>query len=127
MPKKRGFTLVEVIATIAIMALITIIVTPNIISYLNKGKEGQYKTLEAQIITAAKDYYIKNKDEVADNSDRIILSNIKNAIDEEFKKNNKIIDPINSNKCFKDSSYVQITRNLGQQIKFEFKPTTESC
>jgi len=117
---KKGFTLVELIATITIMLLITVIVTPNIIKYVDRGKDRQYEQLESQIISAAKDYYIKNKDD----GTSIPLSELINEIDEEFIKNGKIIDPRNSGKCLTGNVIVELN---GQRINYSYTPSTENC
>jgi len=127
MPSKKGFTLVEIIATITIMLLITIIVTPNIITYIDRGKDRQYEQLESQIISAAKDYYIKNKDSVASNSNQIPLNNLTNKIDEEFIKSGEIIDPRNSGKCLTGAVLVELDGLNGQRVNYSYTPSSEDC
>lgn len=58
---KKGFTLVEVILTIAIMALLLIILIPNIFSLISKNKESSCNSLRDNIISAAKMYVTENK------------------------------------------------------------------
>jgi len=53
----KGFTLVELIATIAIITLLTIIVAPSVISSLNSGKNKSYEILVANIVTASQELY----------------------------------------------------------------------
>ena len=125
MPNKKGFTLVELIATVTIMLLITIIVTPNIMNHFNKGTDEKYKLLEAQILSAAESYYLKNKDSVADNGNKIPLSSIINEIDEEFRnENDKIINPKNSGDCLGGDVIVEIS---GQRTKYSYTKQTISC
>ena len=53
----KGFTLVELIATIAILALIVTISVPIVTSVINNSKEKNYTILVSNIKTAAKTYY----------------------------------------------------------------------
>lgn len=53
----KGFTLIELIATIAIITLLTIIVAPSVINSLNSGKNKSYEILVANIVTASKELY----------------------------------------------------------------------
>lgn len=125
MPNKKGFTLVELIATVTIMLLITIIVTPNIMNYFNKGKNEKYKLLEAQILSAAESYYLKNKDSVASNENKISLGNLINDIDDEFKDDNgNIINPNNSGECLGGDVIVEI---IGQRTKYSYTKDITAC
>ncbi len=54
---KKGFTLIELLAVIVIIALIGVLIAPNVINTLESGKESSYKILINNIVTAAKTYY----------------------------------------------------------------------
>ncbi len=47
--KKKGFTLIELIAVIAILSVLAIIAVPRVISYVEKSKIVAIKT-EAKVI-----------------------------------------------------------------------------
>ena len=53
----KGFTLVEVIAVVVIIALLGMIAIPNVISTINKGKDTSYEILVKDINIAAKQLY----------------------------------------------------------------------
>ena len=53
----KGFTLVEVIAVVVIIALLGMIAIPNVISTINKGKDTSYEILVNDIKIAAKQLY----------------------------------------------------------------------
>ena len=54
---QKGFTLVEVIATVVIITVLTIVVIPSVFSSLNASKEKSYEIMVANIITASKELY----------------------------------------------------------------------
>ena len=60
--KKNGFTLVELLAVIIILGIITTIFVPNTIKLLKENNLKIYKIKENELINAAKDYanYDKN-------------------------------------------------------------------
>ena len=49
--KNRAFTLIELIAVLVIMSIITLLATPNIISLMNKGKEDSFRPEVKTILT----------------------------------------------------------------------------
>lgn len=60
--KKNGFTLVELLAVIVILGVITTIFVPNTIKLLKENNLKIYKIKESELVKAAKDYanYDKN-------------------------------------------------------------------
>ena len=60
--KKNGFTLVELLAVIIILGVITTIFVPNTIKLLKENNLKIYKIKESELVKAAKDYtnYDKN-------------------------------------------------------------------
>lgn len=54
---KQGFTLVELIAAVAIISLFTIIVVPNAFKVLNTSNQKSYEILVNNIVTASKELY----------------------------------------------------------------------
>lgn len=53
----QGFTLIEVIAAVAIIALLGVVATPSILNSINNSKEKSYRILVSNIATAAVSLY----------------------------------------------------------------------
>lgn len=61
---KKGFTLIETIMVIAILALLMLILVPNVIVLINKNNIKSCHNLEDSIINSAKMYVTNNKYEL---------------------------------------------------------------
>ena len=61
---KKGFTLIETIMVIAILALLMLILVPNVIILINKNNTKSCHNLEDSIINSAKMYVASNKYEL---------------------------------------------------------------
>ena len=57
----KGFTLVEVIAVVVIMAILAIILIPSVTKYINEGREEALDGLKKSIVIAAKEYINDNR------------------------------------------------------------------
>lgn len=53
----KGFTLVELLGVVVILAILVGIITPSILKSLNNGKQTSYDILIENIIVASKSYY----------------------------------------------------------------------
>ena len=62
MKKNNGFTLVELLVVIAIIAMLSVLVIPNIIGVNSNIKERNYEQLQKSIISAAELYGTNNPD-----------------------------------------------------------------
>lgn len=58
---KKGFTIVELLVTIALLAIISTIAVMSITSFINKNKENNYEILKNTIIEASKEYVADNR------------------------------------------------------------------
>lgn len=61
---RRGFTLIEAIMVIALIALLSIVLVPNIMVFINKNNKNSCEKLIDNIESAAKMYVNQNKYEL---------------------------------------------------------------
>ena len=57
---KKGFTLAELLAVVAILAIIILVAVPTFNKYVFNSKEEYYKTLESSVRTAGMEYMSEN-------------------------------------------------------------------
>jgi prepilin-type N-terminal cleavage/methylation domain-containing protein len=57
---KKGFTIIELIVAVAIIAVLATIVAANVIQYIPKGKNAAIKAQMKQIPNAATDFFYTN-------------------------------------------------------------------
>lgn len=113
--KKRGFTLIELICAIAILAILSTITITVVVKRINESKEKAYDTLIESIELAAKNYVINNEESLSSyaNNDWINIP-IETLINSNsFNKsliNPKTKEPIPS------TNYVYVTRNYNGKI-----------
>ena len=80
--KNQGFTLVELVATIAIMLLVTTIAVPSIISIVNKSEDKLDSATKKQLIAYAKSYVKENNFTIEKNKTYCVL--VSNLTDTEI-------------------------------------------
>ena len=61
MVNRRGFTLVEVLAVVIILSVLSIMVIPNVSEYVAQGKDEYNKSLKKTLTLAGKNFYSDNK------------------------------------------------------------------
>lgn len=64
--KRKGFTLVELLAVLVILGMLSLIVVPNVISVMKNQKNNLYNTQINLIIDAAEGYVAENVFSITD-------------------------------------------------------------
>lgn len=88
---KKGFTLVELLAVIVILAVILTIAVPNMFKIIDKSKQDSYDNQVKMITDAAKKYVVSNNVTIdAENGSYITVAHLVSAgFFEETPKNPK--------------------------------------
>lgn len=110
MKNKKGFTLVEIMGVMTILALLLIVTVPAIVNSIKKSDIDEIARIEKDIFLATEVYVQKNEIEVTDVGTFV---SIQSLITEEYVRydNIKTIDDIKS-------KYVKVTKeNL--EYKYE--------
>ena len=122
---KKGFTIVELLASIAIMALIIIISVPAYEGISKTIKEQNLNSKISMIEQATKSYVNKyHKDKVYDGNKNILLFSIpylieKNVISADDLEKNTISDPLNGGIL---KGYVKVIYDIDNyEIKTEYE------
>lgn len=129
---KNGFTLIETIMVIAILALLMLILVPNVISLINKNNIKSCQNLEASIKNAAKVYVTNNKYQLGFNcntSEKIstVTISIQNLIDSGDLKlqNNELVNPKN-NEAIQPNEIVEVTYDCNKKtFTYDFSLTCD--
>ena len=66
MKMKKGFTLVEIMIVVAIIAILAAIAIPNFVKYRKESQEASCKSTRAQIVTAAENWGSKSENSSAE-------------------------------------------------------------
>ena len=121
MREKNGFTLLELMAVIVVLALLTLIIYPPIESALIKSRNQSYETQISEIEEGAKNWAADHITELPD-EDNSIKVTIKTLEDGGYIAED-LIDP-RYNKPLDKNKAVIIT-NVGNQYQYKFEDRTD--
>ena len=113
---KKGFTLIEILATIIILAIIFVIAVPQISKIINNSKISIYRKNEEVLIKAASLYALRNQEyypSIIGDTKEITLNQL-----QEVKYISEIINP--ENKTEECKGYVLITKI--EQDEYDYTP-----
>ena len=117
--KKKGFTLIEILAVIIILGIVAIIAIPAVSSYITDSRNKTYKAHEATMEEAAKSLTVEcidGKENCTlpnkDNSSEIYLSEL---IEKGFSE--KLQNPQGEGYCNEELSYVRVV-NKGKGYEY---------
>ena len=105
--RKKGFTLVELLATIIILGLLSAVIYVSVTSILNRGNDSYYASQEDMLILAGREYYADHRSELPDNTGDTSNVTLETLIDQNY------IDPIkdrNENDCDFENSGVTVQK-----------------
>ena len=102
MKNKKGFTLVELLCVIVILALISVMATTGIIALSSRSKENMYCAKLEMISSIARDYAVKYEYELNNSTElfngykilKIKVNDLINSGKLETDKDDKVINPI---------------------------------
>ncbi len=105
--REKGFTLVELLATIIILGLLSAVIYVSVTSILNRGNDSYYASQEDMLILAGREYYADHRSELPDNTGDTSNVTLETLIDQNY------IDPIkdrNENDCDFENSGVTVQK-----------------
>ncbi len=108
---KKGFTMIELLAVIVLLASIALIVTPLVTNSVKNGKEKLTEQTKNNIIMAGKNWASDNKDKLSNNV----------CVKVDTLVNNGYLDNIDSDL---KSNYVEITKDSSAYY-YKFKENCE--
>ena len=123
MKKKNGFTLIELMAVITILVILSLIIVPIIDKNVKKSKENMYNIQIDNIRMAGQNYYTDNISLMPINGN---YSFVKLDVLIEKGYINKDIKNPKTGKPFEEEIYVQLLNNSGT-YEYSVCPLEESC
>lgn len=121
MKNKKGFTLVELIGVITLLALIALVVYPAITTVIKNTKEKAYKDQIEVLIKAAKQWGVENADELPDGEGGMYSLSISTLLSEGYLTNDDVIDPRNTETTLTGTI---IIKNASNQYNYMYAEET---
>lgn len=100
MMNRKGFTLIEILLVIVIMAMLLLVLAPNVFVLLNTSKEKSCKSLITNIESSAKIYVTNNKNDLGftcSNTKNITFQTLVDSGDLVLDSSGQIKNPLNDN------------------------------
>lgn len=119
---KKGFTMIELMAAITLLGIMSTLAVVSVSKYLNKSKKTVYRDYEDTLKNAATNYFLDHTGllpEINDVSGTKVLATT--LINEDYLENMK--DPTNKSFNCNNNSYVIVTRkdNVGFNMDLEYR------
>lgn len=119
---RKGFTLVEVLIVIAIVAVLLLVLVPNVFVMIDKNNVKSCNNLIKNIESAAKIYVNENKYNLGfecGNKKIVTFQTLINYGTLQTDDTGKIINPIDDKEISQDDSVVEVTYNCNS-IEFTY-------
>ena len=120
MNSKKGFTLIELIGVVTLLALIALVVYPAINSVIKNSKEKAYKDQIELLIKAAKEWGIDNAEDLPEEGGTMSLS-ISSLLQGGYITNDDVIDPRQSGNTLSGTIIIRYDKN---QYVYEYSSET---
>lgn len=119
---KKGFTMIELMAVITLLGIMTTLAVVSVSKYLNKSKKTVYRDYEDTLKNATTNYFLNHTGllpEINDARGTKVLATT--LINEGYLENMK--DPQNGSLYCNENSYVIVTRkdNVGFNMDLEYR------
>ncbi len=101
----KGFTLIEILAAVVILGIISTVAVPAVYKYVTKTRNFSYDNMYKTVFDAVKNYRIDNSDDSA----TYTKDDIKNFV--ELNYLDPLIDPVDKSKTCSAEVYVTECRN----------------
>ena len=101
----KGFTLIEILAAVVILGIISTVAVPAVYKYVTKTRNFSYDNMYKTVFDAVKNYRIDNSDDSA----TYTKDDINNFV--ELNYLDPLIDPVDKSKTFSSDVYVTECRN----------------
>lgn len=119
--KRNGFTLVELLAVVVILATIAIIVTPTVLDQLESSKQKTYVEQTHILEETAERWSVKNANKLEENSKYYL--DINTLVKEGYLDNADVIDPRDDKKM---NGCIVITFDK-ESNQFDFNYNENTC
>lgn len=106
---KKGFTLVELLGVITILAVLGLMIVPSIQKNIREGKETAYNTQISKIKSAASDWVLKNSDSLPEKNGEMVTITLGDLKRGGFLPTN--IKNTKTDELFLNSMVITITKN----------------
>lgn len=118
---RKGFSLIELILVIALLAILMLLLIPNVITLINNNDVKSCHNLEDSIINATKEYVVNNKYQLNFNCNEEKNITLQTLIDTGNLKisNDKITNPV-TKETISLTEIVKVTYNCTSK-KFTYK------
>lgn len=105
----KGFTLIEILAAITILAIISTIATVAVFRYLDRTRKSSYETMEKSICDAANNYVINERleSDVVEAGSSGVTYDAKELMSSKYLEN--LMDPKNNKKVCSANVNVRVT------------------
>jgi len=117
---KKGFTLVELLATVTLLGVITSLAVVSYSKYVKKTREAVYNDYEDTLKNASTSYFLNNTGMVPKigGETKVLATTL---VEQNYLESLK--DPSNKNITCNNKSYVIVTRkdNVGFNMDLEYK------